>query len=198
MARLLFLPGAGGRASFWHPVGELLPAEWERHYLSWPGLGEQPSDPAVQGIADLVRMVVDRLDMPADLVAQSMGAYVALKAALAAPDKVRRMVLAGAASGVPVAELGGADWRPDYRHEFPEAAGWITEAGGDLSGRLRGIRAPTLLLAGDRDVISPVAVGERLAELLPDARLEIIRGGEHDFPETHATEVAELVRRHLG
>ena len=39
---------------------------------------------------------------------------------------------------------------------------------------------------------------EGLAELLPDARLEIIQGGEHDFPETHATEVAELLRRHLG
>lgn len=198
MARLLFLPGAGGRASFWHPVGELLPAEWERHYFSWPGLGVQPPDPAVRGIDDLVRMVVDRLDSPADLVAQSMGAFVALKAALAAPGKVRRMVLAGPASGVPVGELGGADWRPDYRHEFPGAAQWITEAGEDLSNGLRTLQVPTLLLAGDRDVISPIAVGARLAELLPDARLEIIGGGAHDFPETRAGEVAELVRRHLA
>lgn len=197
MARILFLPGAGGRASFWHPVGHLLPAEWERHYLAWPGLGEQPPDPAVQGIDDLVRMVVARLDSPADLVAQSMGALVALKTALAAPDKVRRLVLAGAASGVAVAELGGADWRPDYRHQFPEASRWITEADEDLSHPLSGIRAPALLLAGDRDVISPVAVGERLQALLPNAQLEIIRGGGHDFPEAHAAETATAIERHL-
>ena len=36
---LLFLPGASGAASFWHPLGALLPASWRKSYLNWPGLG---------------------------------------------------------------------------------------------------------------------------------------------------------------
>ena len=198
MPRLLFLPGAGGRASFWQPAGDLLPVDWERHYFSWPGLGLQPADPEVQRLDDLVELVIARLDRPADLVAQSMGALVALKATLRAPEMVRRLVLTGPSSGVPVGDLGGADWRPDYRHEFPKAAHWITEAGEDLSARLPSIEAPTLLLAGERDIISPLAVSEYLGSLLPDARVQIIAGGAHDFPETHAAEVAALIAGHLG
>jgi pimeloyl-ACP methyl ester carboxylesterase len=198
MPRLLFLPGAGGRASFWQPVGDLLPPEWERHYFSWPGLGLQPSDPAVQGLEDLIGLVIAKLDQPADLIAQSMGALVALMVTLRAPEMVRRLVLTGPSSGVPVGDLGGADWRPDYRHEFPKASHWITEAGEDLSASLPSIQAPTLLLVGERDIISPPAVGEYLSGLLPDARVEIIAGGAHDFPETHAELVAAQIARHLG
>ena len=198
MVRILFLPGAGGRADFWRPAGELLPADWERDYLSWPGLGVQPQEPDVKDLDDLVGLVLARLDRPADLVAQSMGTLVALKAALAMPDKVRRLVLAGPASGVPVFELGGANWHADYRHEFPDSSHWITTAHEDLSSRLSGIAAPTLLMIGTRDPISPLAIAQRFAELLVDARIEVIEGGQHDFPETRPVETAKMIRAHLA
>jgi len=43
--KVLFLPGALGDGHFWHPVGELLPDSWDKRYFSWPGLGDQSSDP---------------------------------------------------------------------------------------------------------------------------------------------------------
>lgn len=58
------------------------------------------------------------------------------------------------------------------------------------------LHMPVLLLWGDADPISPIRVGQRLAELLPRAELHIIPGG-HDLGFTHADEVASLIDRHL-
>ena len=60
--RQLFLPGAGGSAGFWKPLAERLPGGAERRFFAWPGLGDEPPDPAVRGIDDLVAMVTDALD----------------------------------------------------------------------------------------------------------------------------------------
>jgi pimeloyl-ACP methyl ester carboxylesterase len=196
MTKTLFLPGAGGRATFWQPVADRLhrPAG----LLAWPGLGNEPALTGVGGIDDLAALVLDRIDGPVDLVAQSMGGLVAMKVALAAPGKVRRLVLAATSGGVPVADLGGADWRAAYFAAFPRAARWIGEPAEDLSARIGAIAIPTLLLWGDSDPISPVAVGERLRALLPDATLHVIPGADHDLAETHAEIVADLIARHLA
>ena len=57
---------------------------------------------------------------------------------------------------------------------------------------------PTLLIWGDSDAISPVAVGRHLVQRLPNARLEIVPGGDHDVASTHADHVARLIALHLG
>jgi pimeloyl-ACP methyl ester carboxylesterase len=59
------------------------------------------------------------------------------------------------------------------------------------------IAAPVLLLWGDADSISPIAVGRRLLELLPNARLHVVKGGGHDLAVTHADEVAAIIQEHL-
>jgi pimeloyl-ACP methyl ester carboxylesterase len=198
MAKLLFLPGAGGSAQFWRTVADRLTFARPVHFFAWPGLGNEPSKPDVNGIGDLVKTVQSEMDGPCDLIAQSMGGVVAIKTALAAPDRVRRMVLTGTSGGVPTAEFNVADWRPAYFAEFPRAARWIAEAQEDLSANIGSIAAPTLLLWGADDPISPPAIGRRLAGLLPNASLEIIAGGRHDFPQTHAQIIAPLIERHLG
>ncbi len=198
MAKLLFLPGAGGSAGFWKPVAESLFPERPRHFFSWPGLSAEPPDPDVRGIDDLVRRVVAEITGPVDILAQSMGGLIALKVALAVPGQVRRLVLTGTSGGLPVAEFGGADWRQDYLEKYPQAQRWIVDAKEDLSSHLRFVSMPTLLLWGDGDRISPVAVGERLKDALPNAKLEIVPGGLHDFPRTHADTIRPLIADHLS
>jgi len=198
MSPILFLPGAGGSPDFWKPVGSRLPSEWSKEYFDWPGLGHQPHDSSIKSMDDLVRLVTASVDEPVDLVAQSMGGVIAARVALGRPDKVRRLVLCVTSGGVDMVGLGAADWRPDYRKSFPHAAAWITAEKASPALPVEKIAAPTLLIWGNSDVISPVAVGRHLEARLPNARLEIIADGDHDVAVTHADEVAALVARHLG
>jgi pimeloyl-ACP methyl ester carboxylesterase len=195
---VVFLPGASGNPDFWRPVGERLPASWDKVFLGWPGLGDQPPDPAVRSFDDLVDRVEAVLTRPADLVAQSMGGVVAMRVALRYADRVRRLVLTATSGGVDVAGLGGSEWRPHYRRLFPAAADWIMGERPDHTTELGRVTAPTLLLWGDSDDVSPLAVGRHLGSLLPNARLSIVAGGDHAFAHEHADEVASLVAAHLG
>jgi pimeloyl-ACP methyl ester carboxylesterase len=198
MTKVLFLPGSGASPDFWKPVGTLLPADWPKHYFGWPGLGDQPHEPAIKGIDDLVRMVAAEMDGPVDLVAQSMGGVIAARLAIEQPQKVRRLVLTVTSGGVDMTGLGASDWRTGYRRSFPNAAAWITEPRTAASQPVEEISAPTLLIWGDRDPISPLAVGRHLESRIPDARLHIVAGGDHDLAQTHAAELAPLIARHLA
>jgi pimeloyl-ACP methyl ester carboxylesterase len=198
MTRILFLPGAGASPDFWKPVGSHLPAQWPKHYFGWPGLGNQPHDPTIASLDDLVGLVAKDMDEPVDLVAQSMGGVIAVRLALAIPERVRRLVLTVTSGGVDMAGLGASDWRSDYRRSYPQAAEWITASGSSPSLPIEKIIAPTLLIWGDADPISPVAVGEHLQARLPSARLHVVPGGDHDLAKTHAEPVAALIAEHLG
>jgi pimeloyl-ACP methyl ester carboxylesterase len=197
MTKILFLPGSGASPDFWKPVGSLLPADWPKVYFGWPGLGRQPHDPAVRGIDDLIAMVVAKMDAPVDLVAQSMGGVIAARIALAHPQLVRRLVLTVTSGGVDMAAFGASDWRTAYRQSFPSAAEWIYEPRTAEPLPVEHITAPTLLIWGGSDPISPVGVGQHLEKRLPDARLHVAPGGNHDLAQTDAAQVAALVERHL-
>ncbi len=198
MHRILFLPGAGGSPDFWRPVGERLPAEWPKHYFGWPGLGHQPHDPSIRTMDDLVQLVVREMESPVDLVAQSMGGVVAARIALERPALVRRLVLCVTSGGVDMAGLGAADWRAGYRRSFPNAAGWITADRASRQLPVERIAIPTLLVWGDADPISPVAVGQHLQSRIPGAHLHVIPGGDHDLAVKEARQVASLIASHLG
>jgi pimeloyl-ACP methyl ester carboxylesterase len=49
----------------------------------------------------------------------------------------------------------------------------------DLSDRLRRITAPTLLVWGERDDDTPLWMGQRMEELIPDAGLVVLEGAGH-------------------
>jgi pimeloyl-ACP methyl ester carboxylesterase len=63
----------------------------------------------------------------------------------------------------------------------------------ELQSRLPQISLPTLLLHGSRDVITPVASSEKLAALLPNAKLQIIEGAGHVPTVTRPDVVAEAI-----
>jgi poly(3-hydroxyoctanoate) depolymerase len=196
--RLLFLPGASGDTSFWRPLEQRLTGRAERMHLGWPGFGDTPPRPGVEGFEDLLALVLAPLDRPCALIAQSMGGVLALRAALARPRWVTHLVLCATSGGLPMAVLGAADWRAGFRTSLSHLPDWFATDTRDLSGHLAEIWAPTLLLWGDADPFSPVAVGERLAHRLPRARLEVIKGGDHDLGLHHAERLAPLIQAHLS
>jgi len=194
--RLLFLPGAGGNPTFWKPLVNLIKQPGDPVLLAWLGAGSNVRRDDIHSLDDLYRLVVDCIDRPVDLVAQSMGGVLALRAALDFPDKVRHLVLTATSGGLDMTRFGAADWRPAWRKERPSESWWADDKS-NFEDRLVEINAPTLLLFGDADPISPVAVGQHLASGLRCSDLVIIKGGDHGFARDRAEEIAPHVQRHL-
>ena len=129
-----------------------------------------------------MRLAHRAIEAPVDLVGQSTGGVVALRVALERPDAVRRLMLIATSGGVDMQRLGAADWRAEYVRRFPAARTSIIQQRPDLTDRLGDVRAPTLLIWGDADAISPPAVGHHLAKLLPHAELIVIRAASTGWP----------------
>jgi pimeloyl-ACP methyl ester carboxylesterase len=151
----------------------------------------------VNSLDDLYRLVRERIDRPVDLVAQSMGGVLAMRAALEFPQRVRRLVLTATSGGLDVRRLGAADWRGDNRRQQPHTPEWFRADRTDLTARLPEVKAPVLLIWGDADPVSPVAVGRYLVSVLPDARLIVVPGGDHMLARDRAADVVPAIRRHL-
>ena len=196
---MVYLPGAGGLASFWRPVAELLRPRSEPLLVEYPGFGETPPDSSVRGVSDLLDLILERLPTSFDLVAQSMGGALALGLALDHPARVRRLVLVATTGGIDVRRLGAAEWRTsDWVAQRPQMPRWFVDDRSDLGGRLPTLRVPTLVLVGDADPLAPLRVGEYLRDQIPGASLEIVAGGTHAMAEELPERVAALIDRHLG
>ena len=195
---LIFLPGASGNVRFWEPVGAKLRHPGTRRFVAWPGFGGVPPEPGVNGIGDLVARVLQHITGPVTLLAQSMGGVIAVRATLEKPERVRHLLLSVTSGGIDVASLGAADWRPGFRENNPKLPSWFADERADLTERLREIAIPVLLLWGDADPISPVAVGRRLEKLFPSAELIILQDGTHDLVRERADEVAPHIDRYLA
>jgi methylthioribose-1-phosphate isomerase len=195
---LVFLPGAGGRASFWAPVAARLEGLGPTVRLGYPGFGEEPATPEVRSLEELHRWVLERLPAgPCHVVAQSMGGVLAVRLALEAPERVASLTLVATSGGIDVAALGGSDWRAAFRAEHPDFPDWFERDRTDFSARLGAIRAPTLVLSTDVDPLCPPAVPAFLAARIPGARATVVRGGTHSFAHEKPDEVAAAIREHV-
>lgn len=71
-------------------------------------------------------------------------------------------------------------------------------ASGNRLPLLKQIKAPTLVLHGQDDALIPVAAAYDLAQRIPGARLETIRGMGHDLPPQLLPKLAQTVLAHIG
>lgn len=204
-SQILFLPGATGDPSFWKPVADRLAVEASKVLLGYPwfgqelgqGDGQEQAESRGSSVEELVAGIVQRMDRPTALVAQSMGGVLAILSILECRARVTHLVLAATSGGVPVRRLGGSEWQEEFKRNNPAAPDWITSSTPDLSEKIRSITIPTLLLWGDSDPISPVAVGENLLRLLPQSVLQTVPGGDHGLVNVFPEVVAPLIEQHL-
>jgi pimeloyl-ACP methyl ester carboxylesterase len=74
-----------------------------------------------------------------------------------------------------------------YARQVEAVTGHYTE------DRLGQIQAPTLIVAGDEDILTPMRFARRLHREIPHARLQVIQGAGHGFVWSRAEEFNPLV-----
>ena len=197
--RVALVPGAAGSAAFWTPITERLPDDWIVTAIDLPGLGSVPAREDIRGYDDLAEYVAGIVAAPSAIVAQSMGAYVALRVALRYPHLVTHLVLVAATGGIDVMQCGAVDWRSDYAGTYPLAQSWACDCVPDLSAELRALEIPVLLIWPTADILSPLAVAERLAATVPTTSLITFSSDDHwvvhRFPEQSAAAIRSFIQQ---
>lgn len=158
---VLLINGLGAHTAMWAPLERVLAARFRVIEFDAPGTGQSSTPPypvSIPALAWLARCVLDDVGVSsADVLGYSMGGIVAQQLAVAAPGRVRRLVLVATSCG-----LGGVPgrlgpllnlatplryWSPAfYRRTVADFAGgrarhdpkWVEE-----HGRLRQLHPPT-------------------------------------------------------
>ena len=189
----IFLPGASGNTEFWQPLMDLLPEQDGKTVIAYPSFGGYGDHADVNNFLDLQRYVLDQISQPSVIVAQSMGGIFAVQAALQKPDLVDALVLVATSGGVDLSSFNVADWRQDYQQTF-DVPDWFVQPQVYLDNLLYKIECPVLLIWGDADPISPVAIGQYLHGKIILSELHVIQQGQHDLAQLHADQVAFLLQ----
>lgn len=84
------------------------------------------------------------------------------------------------------------------RHPFALLGQLLASLFHDTSEHIHRIRAPTLVVTGDRDRLIPMENSRQLATRIPGARLSILPGAGHDFPTERPGEVARLLTEFIA
>ena len=193
MKKLVFLPGASGSVDFWQPLMDLLPAQHEKQIIAYPGFGGYAKNQDIQNFQQLTDYVVDSIPSKSILIAQSMGGIFAIAKALRQPEQVLALVLIATSGGIDLSQFNVQDWRTDYQRQYPDYPEWFMSSKVDYEAALSEIKVPVLLIWGDQDPISPLAVAQHLQAKFVHAQLHIILQGQHDLAQCHALEVSQVM-----
>jgi 3-oxoadipate enol-lactonase len=83
-------------------------------------------------------------------------------------------------------------------HAFAAQVNAILAASNALAGDLSKIAVPTLVVAGNQDILTPRGDAEELADRIPGAELVVISGAAHGLTVEHASTFNRIVLEFLG
>jgi len=160
--------------------------------------------------------LLDELEIAeADLFGYSLGGLVACSVAVSAPGRVGRVIVASAdphrppgRESVPVADellptqadflamrdayLAVAPDPGQFEKSAARTSAMVHEVPAWTADEVRSLRAPTLLVFGDRD-FNPLTDAAELYGLLPDARLAVLPGTTHMDVSRRPAELLALI-----
>ncbi|HEX2571574.1 MAG TPA: alpha/beta fold hydrolase [Polyangia bacterium] len=209
---VLLVHGAGSSSVVWMNAVKRIAPRRRAVAPDLPGHGQ--SDPWHDVSIDLYRDAVGTIAANLGLqrvvlVGHSMGGAVALRVALAWPERVAALVLVCTAARLPapvellaalerdplhmsewMARLSFAPATPRELVERWQAVAWtappetlladLRAAGGfNVSGDLSRLRMPALVVGGMDDLLTPPALSKDLADGLPNARLLLVPQAGH-------------------
>ena len=212
---LLLIPGLGVDVNFFRGIIDDLATNCRVIAFDPRGAGrsDKPDVPySIDGMADDAAALLGHLEIERTTVLGcSMGGRTALMLALDHRALVDRLVLAASSAYVPPDRLFTRRWlimdvvsqipipksidpQPRYAWRRQREA----SVGFDCSDRLGEIDLPTLVVHGTGDHIVPFALGQKMADCIPGARLVTVPGGHRALFTRHANLLVEEVRGFVG
>lgn len=203
---LVLLHGLSGSGYWWRRNVDGLSREYRVILPDLVGFGASGSVRRVPEPAEMADALVRWMDgMELDrthLAGHSMGGQISAHLAAGHPDRVERLALVDS-TGIPRPLTTrnlmrfGMEMMPLWRwgdpNFLPVIAGDAITAGprnllrairhileDDVRPLLERVRAPTLLIWGERDNLVPLAHAMEFRELIPDAELAVLRGAAHN------------------
>lgn len=197
---LLAVAGTGQDHTVWREALPHWSARWRTCIFDNRDVGRSSLAIAGYDVADLAHDVVSLADSLAlrrfHLIGLSLGGAIAQEVALSVPERVRSIVLAVSWSKTTTWQ-GQSVLARDPRRiargrrllvretsaQPSEALARQIEAARmhDASARLPSLRRPVLVVAASEDMIVPPEESTILAQLIPDARLEMLVGAGHEI-----------------
>lgn len=198
---LLLVHGLSGSARWWRYNADALASQFRVYLIDLAGFGASRGQRFVLSVAgESLLALMDRLEIErASLIGHSMGGAVVADVAATYPERVERLVLVDAALMPFEMPLFAHAYR--LLHEgrrlplafLPVLATDALRAGPgtllraaleiraiDARATLEHIRAPTLLVWGERDLLVPLALGRALHQAIPASELVVLTGAGHN------------------
>lgn len=223
---LLLIHGAGGSHLDWSAELRRLPNTLAPD-LAGHGRSTAPARTHIPEMAADVIGLLDTLTIEkAVFLGHSMGGAVALTCALEYPERVHGLILIGTGARLAVHPdiLGGirdnqaktaqmvADWQwaEDFEAAKERGAERMIQMDAsilqmdftatndfDVREKISDIRAPTLVIGGTADRMTPLKYSEYLRDHIPNAQLVVIEGGGHMMALEQPQKVADAVKTFL-
>jgi pimeloyl-ACP methyl ester carboxylesterase len=203
--RIVLIPGLGLDARSSARVRARLSAT----VVHLPGMGLAKPVPSLDELAERVRNGLG--EGPVVLVGHSQSCQVA--AVAAADPRVRAVVLLGPTTDPRLRSVAGLVGRwlrtalaeqwwqvplvvAQWWRTGPRAmrALWRVAAPDSIRERLAVVGVPVVVVRGSRDRLCDADWGRSVAAAAPDGRYVELPGAAHMTPQTHPTQVAELLR----
>jgi pimeloyl-ACP methyl ester carboxylesterase len=199
---LILLHGLSGSGRWWSRNVPVFSSSFRTYSIDLPGFGESRGVrwSRLDDIADhLAEWLVDEGLPPAHVAGHSLGGAVAARLAARHPDRIDRLVLVDAAirpqrtrpTARPAHVMrtisrGSLGFAPllmrDLVRSHPRSlvAATVDALQSDWEPHLRRIDAPTLVIWGEHDAITPIALGHQIAAVVPSARLITLAEAGHN------------------
>jgi len=223
---MFILHGWTYQTETWRPLLDMLSARSiDYEFLRIPGLTDGTNP--VWTLDDYVKWLEEKTALHDTFVlyGHSHGGRISLAFAAKHPEKVRRLILEDSA-GIPsrglrrlkrdifrtISKVGQVFTRSetlrkllykiirenDYHSATPEMRKTMANLlAVDLSLILDRIHAPTLIIWGAEDGVTPLKDGERIHRGIEGSRMRVISGARHSPHITHTEEIADIVAEEL-
>lgn len=164
------------------------------HGLSSPSEEYHYADMAVD-MANLIRAIdIGRCD----ILGFSDGGIVAMLLAMDHPELVRRMILCGVNLSPAGLTLGARHQiKKMYRRTKDPIVGMMLNEPNIDPKELSGIEAPTLVCAGEKDMVR-LAETKTIVQGIPGAKMLVLEGEDHGSYVIDSTRLAPSIRKFLG